>query len=334
MAQSPLPSWGVVCTAAEPAALAVSFAAHHLAMGARHVWMFLDHPQPETAALLRALPGCVVETCDDAYWDRQPGRRPKLITRRQLRNADLVYSGTDLDWILHLDCDEFLRCDYPLAEILAGLPDTADYGIIRPAERFGLTDQPQEAIFDGVFRRPEPRTEDNTRDGEMAHRGLTGHAFGKSVARVGRPMLLGIHSPRPMANPEGWRPTRIEVPGVTVLHFDGITPAHWQAKLMRAAVDHQNRRFLEGRNPWRLAQVEHVEAAADPGAACSELYDRLKVLNAEQLAALVAGGFLDTRAFDPTPALNRYGMAEEVDLSVAAFDAAFDGARQRRSPAA
>lgn len=326
MGQTTIPQWGVVCTAREPTALIASFAAHHLALGARYVWIFLDQPHPEAEQVLARLPGCVVQVCDDDYWmNIRRKRRPGVIIRRQLHNVDLVYSGADTDWVLHLDADEFLTSDYPVAEVLAATPDDCAYVNIRPAERFLLAGTPQDRIFDGVFKRPDPMPPaDFVPEGDQrfAWRGLTGHSFGKTAVRAGEPVLPGIHSPRPLDRSQPYRPKPHEQPALTLLHFDGLTPAHWQAKLIRLAGNRPNMKFLELNDKPRFAQVEHVMAQPDLAVAVQDLHDRLKLLSAEAVARLVSLGQLETRAFDPAPALAAFGLLDQVDLSAAAFDAA------------
>ena len=319
-------SWGVVCTAAEPAALCVAFAAHHLAMGAARVWMYLDRPDPETAALLSELPGCEVQACDRDYWRAPPGgRRPRVVTRRQLANAEHALARAEVDWLLHLDCDEFLRADYPLATALSALPGDTTCAVFRPAERVTLRAVPQVGLFDGIFRRPAPHPgRRHTPEGEerMAWRGMTGHSFGKSATRVGTPVLMGIHTPRPRDRSQPWRPVERDVPGVTLLHFDGLTARHWQHKLQRVAADAQNLEFLRRHDSGRHAQVCHLRDAEDPARAAEDLHRRLKTLDDAGLARLVREGRIDTRPFDPVPALTRFGMDGRIDLSAAAFDGA------------
>ena len=47
-----VPSWAVVATVSEPAALLTAFAAHHLDLGAAAVHLYLDTPNPELRGMI------------------------------------------------------------------------------------------------------------------------------------------------------------------------------------------------------------------------------------------------------------------------------------------
>lgn len=329
------PTWGVVCTAHEPTVLSVTFAAHHLAMGAQHVWLFFDKPNPEAEALLRQMPGVVLSICTDRFWRRvHGGKKPKVVIRRQLANALHVYAGMDVDWLVHMDCDEFLRSDYPLSQVLANVSERRAYLQFAPAERMGIAGQPLRNIFDGVFRRPDPlpKPENPTPDQRMAVRGLTGHCTGKSATRKGEPVLIGIHTPRPLDRSAPYRPMPAENASVTLLHFDGLTPAHWQQKILRAASVPANLEFLRQHDKSRYEQARVLAEADDPQSAATELHDRLKVRTPAEIAALGERGLVDTRPFDPAPALRTFDLAGKLDLSVSSFDAAWRQMQSTQSP--
>ena len=113
-----LPSWSVVATVDEPAALVVAFALHHLNIGAAEVHIFLDGPNPEAQEALSAIPQVQVTLCDAAYWAASVRRRnPVLHTVRQQVNADNAYGRTKAEWLLHCDCDEFLRDGAAMAQV-------------------------------------------------------------------------------------------------------------------------------------------------------------------------------------------------------------------------
>lgn len=307
------PTWAVVATVDEPAPLVISFAAHYLALGAAEVHLFLDRPNPEAQAALAGLPGLYLTVCDAAYW-AQVDRRPKMHVRRQRHNANITYKNTQADFLLHCDCDEYLRDAEGMLAELAVLPPDASFLRLQVAERVWSEGQAQEQIFDGMFRWPidafylvgEQIYGNETR---FLKDGLTGHRAGKAVVRTGLDLTVGLHAP------EGWPKYGNSAPG-QLLHFDGLTRLHYALKLLRRAhetVAHGMRRH--GRP--RLAQIG---AARDwsPEAVWS-LVERLKTVTAKQQHQLEDIGHLDLCSFDPRPALAQFGLTP--DLSAAAFDA-------------
>ena len=104
------PTWGVVATIKAPTRDILDFAAHHLDLGAHRVFIYLDAPDPGAQAALRAHPKCRVTLCDDAYWARRRRRgRPEQHQPRQSLNAThCLNRRPQVDWLAHVDVDEFL----------------------------------------------------------------------------------------------------------------------------------------------------------------------------------------------------------------------------------
>ncbi|OUS22048.1 hypothetical protein A9Q95_03125 [Rhodobacterales bacterium 59_46_T64] len=156
----PPPRWGIVTTLKGPLRDMQRFAAYHLALGAARIEIYLDAPRENTLRALTTDPRLHVTACDSSYWrDSTIGRRPKQHQLRQAHNATRSYArahcpldGTDgvngaasapLDWIAHIDMDEFIlergngaddtaRPD--VEALLAPLPDTVTALVMRPAE--------------------------------------------------------------------------------------------------------------------------------------------------------------------------------------------------------
>ena len=310
------PSWAVVATIDEPAALVAAFAAHHLAQGARQVHVFLDQPDPEAQRMLATLPGCEVTVCDAAYWAAsKKAMRPAMHTARQIYNARQVYARTDADWLLHCDADEFVRDGSALAAALAEAPAVAMYLRLLVAERAYPQGAEGNEIFAGVFRHALP---DYDQTGPrvyanmigLFHFGLTGHKAGKALVRTGAGMKMALHAP-------SGKPPHQVIQTTRLLHFDGLTRLHFTLKLLRRAhetVGQASDRHGEARSTQFLSLRESVADAERREA----LVTALKTLDPGQIAQLQALGCLDEAGFDPRPALAAAGLGP--DLSVAAFD--------------
>ncbi|MFN3954787.1 MAG: glycosyltransferase family 2 protein [Pararhodobacter sp.] len=317
MRDTPEPGWGLVLLAREPAALVLSHLAWHLDLGAREIHLYLDDPADPAADAAANLPGVQITRCDDRFWQALAGARPALQTRRQTLVASHAYVRAGVDWLLHLDADEFVHAPAPVAAELARHADFAGYLALPNLER-AFTRADPACIFEGVFRRPLPRGAELP--AALAHqepfvvRGVCGHAAGKAISRTGQGYRLQPHAPRL----DGAQVPSRRANGLELLHFDGLTPLHWLLKLMRYA-QHPPESWARFLGPHRRAQLEHVrENLADPHA-LRAFHDRLKTCPEPE--ALTKVGLIDMLPFAPETALRRW-LAEMPDLSVAAFDAA------------
>lgn len=313
-------TWGIVLLAREPVDLLLTHLAWHLAAGAQAIHLFLDDPSDPVAEAAAALPRVRVTRCDAAFWAGHPsGRRPDLIVARQAFCATRAYRAAGVEWLLHLDADEFLLQHRPLAQDLGRHADLAGALVIPVRERV-LTRAAQHGLFDGVFRAPQP----GARRGhpllaplaDMAPAGVIGHALGKSVTRAGLNVALHPHFPKPLDG--GPEVPRRPATGQVLLHFDGLTALHWLAKMLRRVpmMATAPPGYL---GPHRRAQLAAVAACGRDPARLHALHDRLRVV--PDPAPFIAAGLIEALPFDPAPAARAH-LGRVPDWSVAGFDAA------------
>ena len=101
--------WGIVATILAPTLDVLRFAAYHLDAGAHRLFIYLDDPETNAYASLKAHPKIRVHQCNDAHWKKLGGRRPVKHQVRQSQNATHAYNRkTDVDWLIHIDVDEFI----------------------------------------------------------------------------------------------------------------------------------------------------------------------------------------------------------------------------------
>ena len=183
------PTWGIVATVDEPPQLVAAFAAHHLALGAAEIHLYLDRPDPEVQRLLAGLDGVRVTVCDEQYWAASPlGRRPPLPMGRQRQNANHAYARAGTDWLLHCDADEFVRSADKIERRMAKAPAGVAFLQLKMLERVRLADG-MAGIFDGIFRRPGMGFEQwgeevYGRFAKFLHSGITGHAGCRTGMRL------------------------------------------------------------------------------------------------------------------------------------------------------
>lgn len=127
--------WGIVATIKAPPREVLNFVAYHLDIGADHLFIFLDNQNPKADAALRDHPQVTVTRTDGAYWRGLGRKKPQRHQPRQTVNASLAYrNASGLDWLLHIDVDEFVCADQPLSDLLGALPANTRCARLFPAE--------------------------------------------------------------------------------------------------------------------------------------------------------------------------------------------------------
>lgn len=313
-------SWCIVMTAREPLPLVETNVRWHLSAGAREAHVYLDRADDPAAACLRRIDGCRVTLCDAAYWRAKRPRRgaPASQMRRQSVNAADAQEHSRADWIVHLDADEFLWQDRPLA---GELPYASELG----AElRFPVLERSlpqggaQRTLFEGVFRRASgtDKAMDAVIHGDLApflRAGMFSHGSGKCAVPVGRGFRQMVHES--FLEVEGRRQRAPAYVSTTtrLLHFDGVTPLHWLLKLIRYKVQPQEVQ-AHVLPPHRQAQIGWMVARMETAADAFAAEAGLRRLSPERVARLRGFGLLeDAIRFDPQTG---------KDLSVRGFDLA------------
>lgn len=323
----PSASWGVALTAHEPTALLLANVGWHISAGADEVHVYLDDPCDPAAPLLEAIAGVQVTRCDAAHWrEAAPSlRRPPTHRRRQALNANHALARCGVDWLVHLDADEFLMQDRPLGQEMAAVR-ALDCELYFPvAERMYLPG-PQQTIWDGVFRgctralirRGDGIDNDRVIYGdhvECLDFGVLGHSAGKCAVPRDGDYRLGIHW---SFRGEGRRRAeRFRSTAARLLHFDGLTPLQWWTKLRRYT-EYDPADFNVAAHRQRQIDLAAAVGASPEGREL--LHRELKECGPDLRARLRALGLLLEVPFDPAPAL-RDVLGEVPDFSVDAFDA-------------
>ncbi len=219
--------WGVVSTIRAPAEEILRFAAHHLDLGAHRLYLYLDAPDPAAEAALRAHPKIRLRVCDSAYWDKSGIRRPKKHQPRQTHNASHAYGlASDVDWLAHIDVDEFLWPDSDLQGLLGDLPATVQTARIRPMELLSGSDTAYKAWIP-----PGPERERITARlyptfGSFLKGGFLSHVAGKVFARTGLgPITFKIHN---LFLGDEMNPGLTELAQVVLCHRHALSWDSWQ----------------------------------------------------------------------------------------------------------
>ncbi|PJE28398.1 hypothetical protein PSM7751_02356 [Pseudooceanicola marinus] len=239
-------SWAAVATVKAPVEEVLSFAAWHLELGAARLHIYLDDPEDPAYPILKAHPKIRAMQCDDRYWRRVArDGRPDKHQMRQTLNASHCYNAKNRhDWLAHIDVDEFLLPDRPVAEILAALPPDVLSARMRPMEVLARPDRPEEQGPDAegsdteapvhlrAFSLPLAQRHAQTERiypefGAFLNGGMLSHVAGKLFVRRGLPdVRFRIH--RVLSAGEA-DPGQQELPEIPVAHFHATSWADWQA---------------------------------------------------------------------------------------------------------
>ena len=229
-------SWSLVATVKAHEEKVLAFAAHHLSLGADHLWLYFDDPDQPIPAPLAAHPRVTITLCDEAHWARVGKKRPPAHQNRQAQNARYVYrEHVTSDWIVHIDVDEFIQTPRPIATILDTTPPET---IVMKMEPFEAMHDP--LLPDDIFTAREFR-------GALRHEfwprrraalgpyrkvirdGMLSHTVGKVIYRTRVPGLLPrLHTvmvDKEFVKTPDWHPE------LRLLHFHSQDKAAWLAAL-------------------------------------------------------------------------------------------------------
>jgi hypothetical protein len=221
------PTWGIVSTTRAPLADILRFAAYHLDLGVDRLVIFLDEPNRRAVRILREHPRIGVRVCNDAYWQRRKRARPEKHQVRQSFNANLIYRQTDLDWLAHIDVDEFLWSDTPIPDLLSAVPRHIPAVRVRPIEALTGDDDLYKAFIPAGSRRDELVEEIYPVYGGFVLGGFLGHVQGKLFVRTGLPNLRDrIHN---LYQNGTFLPCKTELTGVDLCHRHAPDWDHWLA---------------------------------------------------------------------------------------------------------
>jgi len=312
------PSWGIVATVKAPSEAILTFAAHHLDMGAHRVHIYLDEDAPEARKVVVGHPQCRVILCDDSYWQRRfkRGGRPEKHQQRQSANATHCYRRrADVDWLAHIDVDEFLWPSSPLPEQLAALPAETLSARVRPVEALAPdpADPPPAGIIHckatALTRKTRARQTDAIFPTYGAHLngGFLSHVAGKVFVRTGEEAIgLRIHN----AFRDGVMDADpAELPATELAHlhapsWDSFLAAY-RFRLARGSY-RSELKPAAGEDGLTMHALFTLIEAEGGETALRRFYDEVCVASADLRARLDRHGLLRSFPLDPADLLSRH----------------------------
>jgi len=279
-------SWALVTTVKAPKDELLAFVAHHLSLGASHLYIYFDDPADPAVEAVAGHPRITAIRCTDWYWLLRGGRYHKL-QKRQVRNARHAQARCRCDWLGHVDVDEFLHAPRPVSELLAEVPPDVPDVVMEPFEAMHDPDLPDDIFtarhFRGVLNGRHAALQPAV-FGPAAvalRKGGLGHVVGKSFCRPrARGIAIGLH----LVKRNGvnlWTPFH---PELRLLHFHAQDPVAWRRalpfRLSHGAYYHSTeqalRSYLEGASDARVREFYTAAMTLTPETAqLLQQHDRL-----------------------------------------------------------
>lgn len=230
---SQTPKWGIVSTIKAPLREIADFAAYHLDLGAHRLIIYLDDDNPAAFEALSPHPKLRIIKADAANW--RNANRPEKHQPRQSANARhaLKRKSRDLDWLAHIDVDEFLWPANPLEDQLANLPQDCLAARIRPIEALSTDDctdiPPGQTCFKATSRDRNTRNQQTSEIyptyGAHLNGGFLSHVAGKVIFRTG---IDGLNPRIHNVILEGRKnPGQRELPDTELCHLHAISLDDW-----------------------------------------------------------------------------------------------------------
>ncbi|WP_299625664.1 glycosyltransferase family 2 protein [uncultured Tateyamaria sp.] len=295
--------WGLTATILAPASDILRFAAYHLEQGAHRLYIFLDEDNAEAFKPLKAHPKIRVQTCDSAHWQKLGCPRPKRHQVRQTYNATHAYNRrAEVDWLIHMDVDEFLVPQQPISEVLAALPANQTSARVRPMELLGGSTTAFKGFVPANSKRQGIVEQIYPNFGMHIRGGFLSHLAGKLFVRSGLPdITVRIHN---AFQANVMIPDAAELTQIDLAHCHAKS---WEA--WRASFD-----YRLDKGSYR-AELKGVKAPEKGGMNLHDLF----------LAIIADAGEEGLRHFydevvgdspDMRARLDKHGLLREVDLDL------------------
>lgn len=221
-------TWGLTATILAPKAEILQFAAYHIEAGAHRLYLYLDDPASDAFAPLKAHPKIRVRRCDAAHWQKLGGKRPVKHQVRQSRNATHAYgSKTDVDWLIHMDVDEFLAPQISVADSLGQIEKGSQCARVRPMEQLAGTGDSYKSFIPNGAERSKTVRDIYPEFGRYVKGGFLSHVAGKLFVRTGlSDISVRIHN---VFQGDAMNPNEVELGGLDLAHAHAKSWEDWIA---------------------------------------------------------------------------------------------------------
>jgi hypothetical protein len=303
--------WGIVSTIKAPMHEVLGFVAYHLQRGAHRLYIYLDAPDDATFATLKAHPKVRVTQTNDAYWSKKGSRPNKHQPRQTINAADAYAKRVEVDWLTHIDHDEFLVWDSPLEQQLAALNTDCLCARIRPIEALTSKNADTEPRPFKSFKLPMTERRRITESlyptyGAHLNGGFLSHVAGKMIYRTGIDgFSVKIHNA--FLN-DSQNPGQQELEQTRLCHLHGATWIDWiksytYRKEKGAYRAELKAPFDQGTGGLSMHELLSQIEARDGEKGLRAFYDEVCTARPELLAGLAAHDLLHWHRLDLNAAI-------------------------------
>lgn len=306
-------SWGIVSTIKAPRDDILEFAAFHLEAGAHRLYLYLDEDAPDTRAALNAHPRITALHTDAAWWAKRKGRPDRHQVRQSLNARHANNRRPEVDWLAHIDVDEFLLAPDPIADTLASLPATCLCARVRPIEALapaapapadGTDADSADTVFkafhlDQTARQRASETCFPTWGAQLSG-GFLSHVAGKLFFRTGlKGLQIKIHN---VILDDVQNPGQVELPGIALAHLHAKSwdqfLAAYRFRLARGSYRAELKPQVRHGDALSLHQLFQQIEASGGEPALRAFYDEVCTATPELCKRLDAEGLLRQHALN------------------------------------
>ena len=218
--------WGLTATILAPTLDILRFAAYHIDAGAHRLYLYLDDPQSDAFAPLKAHPKVRVQACDAQHWQKTGGKRPEKHQVRQTRNATHAYRRkAEVDWLIHMDVDEFMVPATTVTDALTALDAGTQCARIRPMEQLAGDGNTYKAFIPNGPERRKTVRQLYPEFGAYLKGGFLSHVAGKLFLRTGLDnMSVRIHN---VYHGDMMNPNEVELGSIDLAHAHAKSWDDW-----------------------------------------------------------------------------------------------------------
>lgn len=185
-------TWSTISTATQTRDEILDFVAFMKLHGAGEIALYFLDPNHPAIHDLEAVDNVKITLCDAQYWDEHGGA-PDDLSGKKSRNLADAYAKAQTDWVIALDCNEWLGADDLIARVLAAQSENRIE--LPPYERFENRRDGVGGNADALFRPALSPLPKGIRLGNKcygkdhyaaSHRGLLGALAGAYVITSGQ----------------------------------------------------------------------------------------------------------------------------------------------------
>lgn len=184
--------WTTISTVDQDLESVLDFVAFMSLHGAQDIMLYFPRANHKAIPELAHVANVQVTICDSEYW-KNNGGKPKSLEAQKARNLAHGYLSARSDWVIALDCNEWLGSTGQISEALGAFE--GQIGALVPYERFEHRSDGLAGYPDAIFRPALAANQKGVRFGSKCYgksnypktnRGLLGPLTGRYALRTGR----------------------------------------------------------------------------------------------------------------------------------------------------